>query len=231
MTRNAHRKLISATDPGQTNIELLLKAKDYLQKRKIREPLAESTSHEAWKRFHQIYSPVIEGFARSCGVSRSDVADCAQEVWVAVCKELPSLQYNPNRGRFRGWLYTVVHRRAVDLIRKRTRQPKERLQKVIDSGREPRGHEPSPDQEFERRWLQEVVRSMMSHLQRRVSESNFRVIQMRSIEGQSVEEVSRALNIAPGRVRVMHFRMKEKLRALIRENTGCDFGADVVGKS
>jgi RNA polymerase sigma factor (sigma-70 family) len=58
---------------------------------------------------------------------KTDLDDCVQEVWAELVTLLRVLRYDPRRGRFRTWLYTIVHSRATDLLRRRLRHPADGL--------------------------------------------------------------------------------------------------------
>jgi RNA polymerase sigma factor (sigma-70 family) len=49
-----------------------------------------------------------------------DADDCYQETWVSALRAYPQLASAEN---LRGWLFTIAHRKAVDLLRARRRQP------------------------------------------------------------------------------------------------------------
>jgi len=49
-----------------------------------------------------------------------DADDCYQETWIAALRAYPRLRHAAN---LRGWLLTIAHRKAIDLIRVRRRNP------------------------------------------------------------------------------------------------------------
>ena len=53
-------------------------------------------------------------------VGLPDADDCYQETWVAALRAYPRLASAAN---LRGWLFTIAHRKALDLLRARARQP------------------------------------------------------------------------------------------------------------
>jgi RNA polymerase sigma factor (sigma-70 family) len=53
-------------------------------------------------------------------VGRLDADDCYQETWISALRAYPRLASAEN---LRGWLFTIAHRKAVDLLRARKRQP------------------------------------------------------------------------------------------------------------
>jgi len=62
----------------------------------------------AWEEFVRRYSPIIRGFARKLGCAAGDVDEIAQEVVVGFYAASPTFQYDPAKGRFRGYLKTCT---------------------------------------------------------------------------------------------------------------------------
>src|SRR3984893_2131903 len=74
---------------------------------RLRDPRDES----AWKEFVDLYAPLVYGYARKQGLQDADAADLSQEVLGAVAGAVGRLEYDPHRGAFRNWLFTVVRRK------------------------------------------------------------------------------------------------------------------------
>ncbi len=65
----------------------------------------------AWNLFIDLYAPLIYGFFRRQSVQDADAADLTQDVLTRVSHAIRRLDYDPERGTFRGWLFTVVRNR------------------------------------------------------------------------------------------------------------------------
>jgi RNA polymerase sigma-70 factor (ECF subfamily) len=70
---------------------------------------------QAWQEFVRLYAPLVYRFGRRQGLQDSDAADLTQEVLGAVSGGIGRLDYDPQRGSFRGWLFTLAHRRLCEL--------------------------------------------------------------------------------------------------------------------
>src|SRR5262245_57546191 len=70
--------------------------------------LRDGGDQDAWRQFVDLYAPLVFGWARRRGLQEADAADLTQEVLRAVARALPAQGYDPTRGAFRGWLYTVT---------------------------------------------------------------------------------------------------------------------------
>ncbi|MGA2496998.1 MAG: sigma-70 family RNA polymerase sigma factor [Tepidisphaeraceae bacterium] len=73
----------------------------------------------AWAEFHDLYAPIISGFARRMGTPPQDVEDLVQEVLKAFFCVSPEFNYQPGVGRFRGYLKTCVWHKLNQLRRRR----------------------------------------------------------------------------------------------------------------
>jgi RNA polymerase sigma factor (sigma-70 family) len=179
---------------------------------------------EAWDRFHRLYSPLLHRFALACGVSPADLDDCLQEVWADLVGTIWNLHYDPRRGRFQSWLYVLVHSKATDLVRRRSRHPTQHLCDRLEAAF------PSPEADpaatYERHGRQRAVQRVLDVLRRHVSLRSYRVLHMRSIDGCTVSQTAAALALTPGQVRSRHHRMKQKFRRLFELYTRSNFATD-----
>src|SRR5437763_10382272 len=82
-------------DIPQTRASLLVR---------LRDPQDEA----AWREFVDLYAPLVYGYARKQGLQDADAADLSQEVLGSVAGAVGRMEYDPRRGAFRNWLFTVV---------------------------------------------------------------------------------------------------------------------------
>jgi RNA polymerase sigma-70 factor (ECF subfamily) len=74
---------------------------------------------DAWAMFDALYRGVVFGWIRRQGLQEHDAEDLTQEVLMKLLfRELPRFIYDPNRGKFRSWLKTVVTRATQDVQRR-----------------------------------------------------------------------------------------------------------------
>src|SRR5205085_11928311 len=75
----------------------------------------------AWLQFVDVYAPLVYRFARKRGLQDADAADLTQEVLQAVAGACRRLEYDPGRGTFRGWLFTVARNRLNNFLLRQRR--------------------------------------------------------------------------------------------------------------
>ena len=72
----------------------------------------------SWEEFRQRYAPVIVGFARNQGVAAQDADDVLQDVLLAFFQVSPRFEYDPSKGRFRGYLKRITRQAVAELWRR-----------------------------------------------------------------------------------------------------------------
>ncbi len=192
----------------------------------LRRQAPDSVLSEAWEEFYRVYNELIRRFVIARGMRDADVDDCVQEVWNAVALKLVDFQRPKDRPGLRAWLYTLVRSKATDLIRRKARQPAKSLGQQSQAPAEPPGNDPDPADVYERQWESAMLQTAIEELRTEVSELNYRVLQMRLLEGRDVAEVAAALDVPLARVRYCQHRALSKLRARMAVYTGKSFGED-----
>src|SRR5262245_9199805 len=81
--------------------------------------LRDGSDAAAWREFVHLYAPVIYGFARKRGLQDADAADLMQDVLHSVARAVKRLEYDPRRGTFRGWLFTVTRNKVFSFLESR----------------------------------------------------------------------------------------------------------------
>jgi len=172
---------------------------------------------DAWQEFVRIYAPVVYGFARKRGLQDADAADLMQEVLRSVAGAAAGLEYDPRRGSFRGWLYTVTRNKIFNFLEGRQRT----LLGSGDTGAHERLEEqPAPEIDMAGDWDREYERRLAAFAMERVEKefqaATWQAFRMTAVEGKSAREVGDALKMSPGAVYVAKSRVLARLREEVK---------------
>jgi RNA polymerase sigma factor (sigma-70 family) len=178
--------------------------------------LRDPQDQEAWRQFIEVYSALIYAFARKRGLQDADAADLMQEVLRSVSSAVGRLNYDPGRGSFRGWLYTVTRNKLSTFLSRQSRQ----VLGTGESGMQQRlaeeavpGEDELWDQEYERRlfeWAAERVKN-------NAGESVWQAFWQTAVEGKNPKEVARGLGMSVGAVYVAKSRTLAQVREQIQQ--------------
>ena len=183
--------------------------------------LRDPGDQSAWSQFADLYVPLVHGFARKHGLQEADAADVAQEVLRAVARAAPGLDYDPRKGSFRGWLFTVVRNKLHNFRADRRRHGQgtgDTAAHELLAGQVAPGDDPAAlwEQECERQlftWAAEQVRGQ-------VQPATWQAFWRTAVEGQSGPEVAAALGMSVAAVYLAKSRVMARLRERVREIEG-----------
>jgi RNA polymerase sigma factor (sigma-70 family) len=210
---------------SETNILLVGWVQEYLRSQ-LTQNTPDALLTAAWDEFYRVYGDLMRRFAVSRGLSGSDVDDCLQAVWLEVASSFGDFEHPVDHAGLRSWLYMLVRSKAGDLLRKRLRRPAESLDAARELGAEPLDREADPTQLLEKQWERALLETLLEELRKEVSETNWRLLRMRCLEGREVAEVAAELGISSEQVWYRQRRLMKKLRARVAVFTGQSLGGD-----
>jgi RNA polymerase sigma-70 factor (ECF subfamily) len=169
----------------------------------------------AWRQFVELYAPLVYGYARKQGLQDADAADLCQDVLGAVAGAVGRLEYDPARGAFRNWLFTVVRRKLADWRRAR----RTRLRGGEAAPQVALEQTPAPaaaDAEWEAEWEQQVFAWACEQVRRDTTESTWQAFWRTAFQGQPGKRVAADLGLSVAAVYLARSRVLARLRELVR---------------
>lgn len=179
---------------------------------RIRDP----QDSNAWGEFVDLYAPLIYRYGCKHGLQDADAADLTQDILRTVSREMPHWDYDPRRGSFRGWLFTLARNRLRDHLDKQRRQ-------VQGSGNSEMQHrlESQPEATEETWWEQEYQRHLLSRAAEQIrsefQEKTWQAFWLTTVEGKNGKEAAAELGLSVAAVYLAKSRIMARLKEVIRQ--------------
>jgi len=172
----------------------------------------------SWKEFYAIYRPFLHNVVRRWGVHEHDACDIVQDVFVTLLRTLPRFEYRSERGRFRGWLKTVVQHIAIDHLRRRGRK-----REVVLGADLPTMKLPADDRQWDDAYRRQVLQFALRQVRSRSSPATWSCFEEHILKERTAADVGEDLGLTSGAVYVNASRTLARIRAKCSE-----FDADLV---
>ena len=158
----------------------------------------------AYERLWRALSPGVVSYLRLQGAW--DAEDLTSEVFLGAFRNLRS--FSGTEDQFRGWLFTIAHRRLVDEHRRATVRPA-----WSGNGTVPDRRGGDVEEDAWRELAEGRVRELCRHL----PPGQRDVLLLRMVADLTVEQVAAALGRTPGAVKALQRRGLAALRAILEQ--------------
>ena len=164
------------------------------------------------------HAPVVFNTALRILQNESEAEDVLQETFIIFIEKIGSFE---GRSSLSTWLYRVATNVAIGKIRAKKKEGSIVELDVLDH--EPlTGHElRSWPEEIEKMWKDESIQSCLTEALKELPVIFRTVFILRDLEGHSVEETSKSLDISPSNVKVRLMRARLFLRDKMAHNLHC----------
>jgi len=186
--------------------------------------LRDADDAEAWREFVRLYTPLVFAHCTRQGLQEADAADVAQEVMRVAAQALPEIEYDAERGKFRGWLLQTTRHRLYKFYRQQSRAPlpasDTTIERFVDG-------EPGPDERA--RWEEDYRQRLFDWATERArpefQPATWQAFWLTAVKSVSVKEVAGQLGISVGAVYIARSRVIARLRELIESASDEPFEA------
>lgn len=169
----------------------------------------------AWRDFDAIYRPMLHRFATLRGLDHSAAEDVVQHCMVAIHEHIRGFEYDPKKGRFKAWLRTMVNNRIRNLHR--NRHEDEAKTQDFKRGQD---RELSPDEAFDKVWMEEHLRHAMQDLRREAGDTTYAAFTAYAIDARPVEEVCKEFDLSANQLYKIKWRLTQRLSEMMKELLG-----------
>jgi RNA polymerase sigma factor (sigma-70 family) len=169
----------------------------------------------AWEEFHRAYAPIIAGFARKLGAPKAEVEDVVQEVMTGFYSTSPRFVYDPQRGRFRGFLKVCTLHAVAKRFGGQARFNQVPIEQVDPNWL-------TVDSAWSDIWEQEIFRRALEETKSQYSrnaatERTFQAFVEYVMREKTAEEVAQSLGLQIGSVHMAKIRVTRTLTKVVAE--------------
>jgi RNA polymerase sigma-70 factor (ECF subfamily) len=166
----------------------------------------------AWKQFVELYGALVYSFARNRGLQDADAADLTQDVFLTLARAAGRWQYNPHRGSFRSYLYTITRNKIARFLQRRGMLP---TGSGDTSAQQRLEQEPGRESDLEAAWEQEfqqqLFRLACAQVRGNFAAKTWDAFWKTAVEGKNGAEVAAELGMSVGAVYVARSRVLARL--------------------
>jgi RNA polymerase sigma-70 factor (ECF subfamily) len=170
----------------------------------------------AWTEFVDLYARLVYGYARKQGLQDADAADLTQEVLGAVAGAVDRLEYDPARGAFRNWLFTIVRRKLTNWRAAHNCRPRgsgdEATHRLMEQCPAPA----EAEAEWDTEWEERVFVWACAQVRRDVTETTWQAYWRTAIDDQPGKQVAGDLGLTVAAVYRARSRVLARLKELVQ---------------
>jgi RNA polymerase sigma-70 factor (ECF subfamily) len=170
------------------------------------ERLRSPEDQQAWRRFVELYTPLLLYWANRAGLQAQDANDLVQEVFAQLVRKLPEFRYD--RGStFRGWLRRVTLNKWADIRRRRVPTP-------VDADGEELAMLAGPESEqfWQTEYRQHLIGRALEVMQANFEPVTWRACLETTVHGRTAADVAAELGISEASVYSAKSRVLRRLR-------------------
>ena len=174
----------------------------------------------AWEEFVEIYTPLLYNYCKKRELAHADASDIVQDVMRSVSLAMVNFEYDPEKGKFKGWLFTAVRNAISGHFRKKSRRPDTVADTLLLESLES-----EPREEEAKRWEQDYQSQLMGWALEKIkgefAERIWSAFAGTALEHRSAEEVGEKLGMSNNAVAVAKHRVVTRyVRRCIRSMRG-----------
>jgi RNA polymerase sigma-70 factor (ECF subfamily) len=171
----------------------------------------------SWREFFNVYWKLIYGVARKAGLSDDEAQDVVQETLISVAKHMPTFNYDPSIGSFKGWLLTMTRWRIVGQFRKRrpgadNPLPADETKRTdaVEAIADP--NIPDLKDVWEKEWERNLLEVALDNLKRTLDPQRYQIFDFYVNKEWPPEKVAKHFGVSTDQVYQIKHRMTDTIR-------------------
>jgi len=165
----------------------------------------------SWVEFAELYTPLLYAYCRKREISLSDTEDIVQQAMLSISGGIKGFVYDPTRGKFKGWLFTILRNTVSNHFRKASRAPvtaaETKMLQYIES---------TPDESESVDWDRDYYLRMLTWAIEKIkpefSERAWSIFEETALKDRDNLEVGAAFGISKNAVAITRHRVTRRLQ-------------------
>lgn len=177
-----------------------------------------------WRAFYDQYWAIIVSFAQKRGLDHHGANDVLQETMVTIMQKLADFEYQPEKGKFRNWILTIVANKARAAQRRNQRHRGISLDDSRTEGgptliEQIAADNPGAADAVEVSWRQSLLEHALRQIaaDHRTKPNTIAIFRAVACEQRSPAEVAREYAMEENAIYQIRNRMMERLRKIVAD--------------
>ena len=167
----------------------------------------------SWESFVEIYQPYLYVIIRRMNIPHDEIADLLQNILLKLWKKLPEFTYEPNKAKFRTWLFGITKNHVLNYLRDKQYKSKKKDIFCIDQDR---ANESEIDLLMTKEWENYIANKAMERVRASFNGNAIDVFE-RSLKGDSISEIALGMELEESSVYKLRSRVRDRLKVEIRQ--------------
>lgn len=190
--------------------------------------LRDAEDQRAWEEFVELYAPVIYRFTLSRGLGKEDAGDVVQDVMRSIAGAMGDFEYDPDRGTFRSWLFTVVRNQIAGFFRRKACRPHLHGGTTVLALAEGKEICSESENEWEREYQQQLFHWAAAKVRQEFGDETWQAFWRTAVKDHDAADVARDLKMSRSSVYVAKSRAVKRIREVIHSAAGENWEQDMI---
>jgi len=166
-----------------------------------------------WREFYDRYWRALYAFARGRGCADATAEDVVQDVMLTVFEKRDVFRYEPARGRFRNWLFTVLSN-SLGMRRRKEKRGPHALGGATDGLAHAPGDAPAPDAAWQAAFEGSLLFALLDTVRGDIEPETYQAFELTTLHGLPAAEAAELTGLTRNAVYLARKRVLARLKAL-----------------
>ena len=174
----------------------------------------------AWSEFVRLYTPLLHSYGMKNGLQDADAADLAQDTLRLVFRAAPEFVYDPAKGSFHGWLFTIVRNQIRKFVTRKGHTARgtgdSNVRDLLESHPTPQPDEGEWDREYQLNLFHWAAKRVKVEFRDKTWQAFWRTV----VQHEETDAVARDLGLSTGALYIARSRVTARIRQEIHSVEG-----------